>query len=64
MRIIAREGSQAYLVDVGQEMARVLDVDAQIFHEPFYLHSLLAHGMWEPFNAPDGFLEALLRQLP
>lgn len=68
-KIIGRRGNDSYLVywgireEDGMELARVLDTSQKTFFPPFNLHSILARGYWEPFEADDAFLKELLTKV-
>ena len=49
MNVVAQEG-QWYLVDVGNGLGRVLDLEFRRFFPPSSITSLLAKGAWERFS--------------
>ena len=63
MRLIGRQGDNAYLVEVppinGESMARVLDVAEKRLFPMAPLASLLARGYWEEYTGNPGELERL-----
>jgi hypothetical protein len=58
--VIAQEGSW-YLVDVGNGLGRVLDLEFQRFFPPHSLTSLLAKGSWQQFR---GDADVVLASIP
>ena len=58
--IIAKQGNDRYLVDVGEEKARVLDTVQRILFGPWHRESIIARGYWEVHTPIDGELERLL----
>jgi len=63
MKIIAHQGTSAYLVQVSKDKSRVLDMDQKIFFKPFNTQSILARGYWEEYTPKEGELEKLLKKV-
>lgn len=63
MNVIAQEGSW-YLVDVGNGLGRVLDLEFGRFFPPASLSSLLATGSWRPFDGDQDAVIAAIADAP
>lgn len=61
MNVIAQEGSW-YLIDVGDGLGRVLDLEFDRYFPPQSLPSLLAKGAWQPFVGDVDAILALTRE--
>ena len=61
--IIAKQGNDRYLVDVGEEKARVLDTVQRILFGPWHRESIIARGYWERYDAKPGELDDLLAEV-
>jgi len=59
-QIIAKQGSDRYLIDVGDEKARVLDARLGVLYAPWHRESIIARGYWEAYTPTDGEMERLL----
>jgi len=47
VKLIGEQGDRVFLILVGDEMARVLDLDQRKLFPPYNVHSILARGFWE-----------------
>lgn len=47
LKLIGEQGDRVFLILVGDEMARVLDLDQRKFFPPYNVDSILARGYWE-----------------
>ena len=59
MKVIASSGN-AYLIEVGEGVGRVLDVEQRRFFPPNAIHAILARGYWEPFRGDEAPILAAL----
>ena len=63
MKVIAEQGNRVYLLLVGEDMARVLDLDQGKLFPAFNVHSILARGYWEDTNVPLPTIMKLLESV-
>ena len=47
--IVAQDGDDRFLVNVGDGQGRILDLDQMRYFQPMDINSLLAHGDWERY---------------
>ena len=56
MKVVAQQGETVFLVQTEGEFGRVIDLEAQIAHDPFNIQAILKHGYWEEPTASDKVL--------
>ena len=68
-KIVARQGSEAYLIHIGDRIgtpdaqARVLDLDQKILSPPMSLHTAVSRGYWEEYKGRQDILPSLLARV-
>ena len=60
MTVVAKRGESSYLVDIGGDQGRVLDVEQKVFYPPMFMPSIIARGYWEPAEVDDKTLTGWL----
>ena len=63
MKIIAHQEHRVYLLDIGNELGQVLDLDQNMLFQPFNIHSLLTYSPWETYTGSQEILADLLEQV-
>ena len=64
MRAVARQAHDAVLVDMGNGMGRVLDLNEGRLTSPaILLQSILARGYWEPYTLGPEATAKLVRRV-
>lgn len=63
MQVIAEQGNRVYLLLVGEDMARVLDLDQGKLFPAYNVHSILARGYWEKTSIPLSGITSLLNSV-
>ena len=63
MRIIGQCGPSVYLIEVGDNMSRVLDLERGVLFPPFSTLSITARGYWEEYTGDQSILPDLLKKV-
>lgn len=59
-KIVAQNGPDTFLVDVGGGKGRILDRGQGVYFAPWNIESILARGYWEPYQGSQDVLVNLL----
>lgn len=59
-KVIAKRGESAYLIDIGDDKGRILNVEEKVLYPPMFLPSILARGYWDEVEVKPAELKKML----